>query len=240
MRHKTAISAFLLLALCAAIGCENADSEKGVSWNGASRPATTTTTTTAATSAATTATTATATTTTTAAKPATTTTTTTSATSATTTTTAAGNNIATRSLPTGTPATTGGVADAVPFSSLSWSFGGVSGSGAKQSGVVISGLSCSKNGLSFRYNKDLSAWGRSKSSAGDIACLFVQRSNGSWVGGKFDWISSSRTTRDFKNIYENYHGWSLAGVPNPCNVAFVILSGDCKRRSNVISGRWAR
>ena len=233
MRHKPAPIAFLLLALCAAIGCENADAEKGVSWNGASRPAPAATTT-ATTTASKPATTATATATaTTASKPATTTTTT-----ATTTTT--GNVIATRNLPAGAAGATGGVADAVPFSSLRWSFGGVSGSGAKQSGVVISGLSCSKNGLSFRYSKDLSAWGRSKSAASDIACLFVQRSDGAWVGGKFDWISSSRTTRDFKNIYEKYHGWSLAGVPNPCNVAFVIVSGDCKRRSNVISGRWAR
>lgn len=227
MRTKPAPLAFLLLALCAAIGCENADAEKGVSWNGASRPAPAPAATTTATTTATTAT-----------KPATTSSSTTSATTATTTT--AGNTIATRSLPTGGLPAAAGVGDAVPYSSLRWSFGGVSGSGAKQSGVVISGLSCSRNGLSFRYSKDLSAWGRSKSAASDIACLFVQRSDGAWVGGKFDWISSSRTTRDFKNIYEKYHGWSLAGVPNPCNVAFVIVSGDCKRRSNVISGRWAR
>ena len=113
-------------------------------------------------------------------------------------------------------------------------------SGARQSGVVITGLSCSRSGLSFRYRKNLSAWGRANSQAGDLACLFVQRSDGKWVGGKFDWISSSRTTRGFENVLHGYNGWSLAGVPNPCNVAFVIVNNDHRRRSNVLTGRWAR
>ncbi len=215
MRHTTAASAFLLLALCAAIGCENADAEKGVTWNGASRPAPvatpaakpTTTTTTAAKPASN-------------AKPA-----------AGATTSASGN---------GSTAAAGGVGDAVPYSALRWSFGGENGSRASQSGVVISGLSCSRGGLSFHYKKDLSAWGRSRGEASDLACFFVQKGDGSWVGGKFDWISTSRSSRDFENIYGGYCGWSLAGVPNPCNVAFVIVSGDCRRRSNVIAGRWAR
>ena len=116
----------------------------------------------------------------------------------------------------------------------------MNGSHASQSGVVIAGLSCSRGGLSFRYVKNLSAWGRSHGNAGDYACFFVQKADGSWVGGKFDWISSSRTTRGFENIFSGYNGWSLAGVPNPCNAAFVILNHDCKRRSNVISGRWSR
>lgn len=132
------------------------------------------------------------------------------------------------------------VGDAVPFSSLRWTFGGENGSRAVQSGVVISGLSCGKGGLSFCYVKNLSAWGRGNGQIADYACFFVQKTDGSWVGGKFDWISSSRSSRDFKNVYEGYAGWSLDGVPNPCNAAFVIVSGDCKRRSNVISGRWSR
>ena len=66
----------------------------------------------------------------------------------------------------------------------------------------------------------------------------MQKSDGSWVGGKFDWISSSRRSRDFANVYGGYDGWSLAGVPSPCAAAFVIISPDGKRRSNVISGTW--
>ena len=213
MRLPTA--ALPLLAACALLGCEDAETKKGVSWNGSSRPATTV-----------------------------------SSTAAEATTTTASSTASTRTrsrtqpTPAPTPAPTpsdGGTAgDAVPFSALNWTFGGVNASGAKQSGVVISGLSCSRSGLSFRYVKNLSAWGRSNSQAADLACLFVQRSDGRWVGGKFDWISSSRQSRDFANVYGGYDGWTLAGVPNPCPVAFVIVSTDGRRRSNVLVGTWSR
>ena len=209
---------FVLPLLAAALlGCEKAENEKGVYWNGTSRPTVQPVAQPTSSSSS-------------------------SAASSQTRSQSGGSSASTRSNPS-TPSGGGGGAtagDAVPFSSLKWSFGGVNGSGAVQSGVVISGLSFSRNGLSFRYNKDLSAWGRSHTHAGDYACLFVQRSDGSWVGGKFDWISSSRTTRDFVNVRGGYHGWSFAGVPNPCNAAFVILNHDCGRRSNVLSGRWTR
>ncbi len=221
MRLPTATAALPLLAACALLGCEDAETKKGVSWNGSSRPATTVSSTAATTAA--------------------------EASAATTTTTSSTASTRTRSrtqptpAPDPTPSDGGSAGDAVPFSSLNWTYGGVNASGAKQSGVVISGLSCSRSGLSFRYVKNLSAWGRSNSQAADLACLFVQRSDGRWVGGKFDWISSSRTSRGFENIlHEHYNGWSLAGVPNPCNVAFVIVNNDHRRRSNVIAGRWSR
>ena len=131
-------------------------------------------------------------------------------------------------------------ADQVSFGSLHWTFGGrPNGAGARNGGVVISGARFAQNGVSFTYNRDLSAWGYSAGALGGIACLFVQKENGQWVGGKFDWISSSRRSRDFVNVYGGYGGWSLAGVPNPCNAAFVIVSPDGKRRSNVIVGSWS-
>lgn len=132
------------------------------------------------------------------------------------------------------------VADAVPFSALRWSYGRFKGSGAKASGVQIAGLRMSKDSLSFTYRKNLSAWGFSSGQTDAVACLFVQKSDGSWVGGKFDWISSSRSSRDLKNVRGGYEGWNLSGVPNPCSVAFVIVHKDGKKRSNVISGRWSR
>ena len=103
---------------------------------------------------------------------------------------------------------------------------------------IFSGARFSTDGVSFSYAKDLSAWGYSGDALGGVACLFVQKSNGQWVGGKFDWISSSRRSRDFANVYGGYDGWSLAGVPNPCAAAFVIVSPDGKRRSNAIVGTW--
>jgi hypothetical protein len=142
--------------------------------------------------------------------------------------------------PSPSPSPSGDVGvDQVPFGSLKWTFGGrPNGAGARNGGVVISGARFSPNGLSFTYNRDLSAWGCSSGELGGVACLFVRKTNGKWVGGKFDWISSSRRSRDFINVYGGYEGWSLAGVPNPCAAAFVIVSPDGKRRSNVITGTW--
>ena len=48
------------------------------------------------------------------------------------------------------------------------------------------------------------------------------------------------SSRDFVNIYGGYGGWSLANVPNPCPAAFVIISSDGKKRSNVLVGSWSR
>ncbi len=131
--------------------------------------------------------------------------------------------------------------DQVSFGALSWTYGGKpKAGGARLSGVGISELSVSSGGLSFKYVRDLSAWGLANGQAGAVACLFVQNNSGKWVGGKFDWISSSRRSRSFTNIYAGYGGWSLANVPNPCPVAFVIVSSDGTRRSNVIAGTWSR
>ena len=130
--------------------------------------------------------------------------------------------------------------DQIGYGSLSWRYGGINGRGYKPSAVSISGLRASHGGLSFRYKTNLSAWGYGNSDIAAYACMFVQTANGSWVGGKFDWISSSRSSRDFNNVYSGYGGWNLDNVPNPCQIAFVIIDANSKRRSNVIVGTWNR
>lgn len=131
-------------------------------------------------------------------------------------------------------------ADEVPFSSLSWTYGRTNGANAQPSEVSIAGLSMGADSLRFGYTSDLSSWGLASTDASAIACLFVQRSDGSWVGGKFDFISSSRTFRSLTNVMSGYGGWSLSGVPNPCQAAFVIIDRNGSRRSNVISATWSR
>lgn len=131
--------------------------------------------------------------------------------------------------------------DAVDFASLNWTMGGFNGSGATLSSPTIQGLNISGGSMSYSWaGPNLSAWGLSSSSAGALACLFVQKSDGTWVGGKFDWISSSRTSRDLSHCFSKYNGWSLRDVPNPCKAAFVIVSKDGSKRSNVISATWTR
>ena len=130
--------------------------------------------------------------------------------------------------------------DEVTFSDLNWSYGGFDGASAEVSDVSIGGLVVDGRGLRFEYETDLSSWGLSHSDAGALACLFVQKEDGTWVGGKFDWISSSRKTRGFENIYGGYNGWNLSNVPAGANVAFCIVSRDGKKRSNIVTAKWER
>ena len=132
-------------------------------------------------------------------------------------------------------------ADEADYSAFTWAYGGFNGARAALDKPRIESLRMNgMSGLSYRWaGPNLSAWGIAHTDAAALACLFLQRADGSWVGGKFDWISSSRTTRDFKNL-GGYNGWTLAGIPNPCRAAFVIVSADGRRRSNVITADWRR
>jgi len=125
--------------------------------------------------------------------------------------------------------------DAIPFSSLQWTCGGFSGSGAKLDVPRISNLSVKSNGMSIKWDVDLRSWGLSHDEwRGALACLFC-KVDGQWKGGKFDWISSSRSTRDFANIRDGYNGWSQSDFDRAEAYAFVVVSENGKRRSNVIT-----
>jgi hypothetical protein len=126
--------------------------------------------------------------------------------------------------------------DSVDFSLLDWRYGGFKGGGAAlDSKARIMGLRVTASGLSYSWMsggcENLGA--SSKEDAACLACLFCLV-GGKWRGGKFDWISTSRTTRDFKNIAEAYNGWDKGEVGNADKFAFVICSRDGKRRTNVI------
>lgn len=69
-----------------------------------------------------------------------------------------------------------------------------------------------------------------------LACLFCKGQDGKWQGGKFDWVSTSRKSRDFKNIEIRYKGWHPSMLDTAISYAFVIVSADGKKRSNVITG----
>ena len=133
------------------------------------------------------------------------------------------------------------------FSAFDWNFGGFGGGKSvwggdpgNGSGPVIGDLKMSKDGLSFKYENGLAGWGLKDDEAEALACLFVKDKDGKWIGGKFDWISTSRRTRDFENIYSGYNGWDLTNVPKTTEAAFVIVSKNGKWRSNVITALWER
>lgn len=128
-------------------------------------------------------------------------------------------------------------ADAVQYSSLNWSMGGFRGAGALQhSGAVIGSLSVKSNGMSYKWvSGGCETLGATSKGDADhtLACMFYKDKAGKWQGGKFDWISTSRTTRDFKNIDSGYQGWNAAAFRSASEYAFVIV-GTNGRRTNVI------
>ena len=133
----------------------------------------------------------------------------------------------------------GATVDAVDYAALRWNMGGFNGARAvRHDGVEIGGLNVGRDGMSYRWVRggceQLGAPSRTDSSK-TLACIFYRDGSGAWVGGKFDWISTSRTTRDFKNIHGGYNGWNAAEFDAASEFAFVIV-GTGGRRSNVIRG----
>lgn len=127
--------------------------------------------------------------------------------------------------------------DEVSPSLLDWCWGGFKGASATPAdGVAISSLRVTASGLSYRWAaggcERLGAESREDYSH-TLACLFC-RIGGVWRGGKFDWISTSRTTRDFKNVRDGYGGWRPDAIEVADAYAFVIVSRDGKRRTNIV------
>lgn len=145
-----------------------------------------------------------------------------------------------------TPTTPSTAVDEVAYSSLTWPYGGFNGSKSPLDATVrISDLSFSKGSLYYKWAsggcEQLGA--SSPSDAGATVCaVFFKNSAGIWVGGKFDWISTSRTSRELKHCtgVPGYNGWTMSGIPNPTESCFVIVSVKTGTRSNVIKGRWQR
>ena len=119
-----------------------------------------------------------------------------------------------------------------------WEYGGFDGSKA----VAVDDAALAKatlkgNTLSFEWAKgdcrDLGA--TSKTDADHtVACLFVMTSGGGVVGGKFEWVSTSRKTRSVKNIKEEgYNGWPKDALDGGGRLFFCVAGvKDDKRTSN--------
>lgn len=130
-------------------------------------------------------------------------------------------------------------ADEANFLSLGWDYGGFNGRDAQIVTVAkIGNLRVAKAGLTYEWKaggcEALDA-ANSHENANCIAALFILGSDGKWRGGKFDWISTDRLSRDFKNIRTSYNGWPADAIESARAFAFCILSADGKRRTNVIA-----
>ncbi len=126
-------------------------------------------------------------------------------------------------------------ADAIDYSLLDWRYGGFNGSSAKHNpSVIICDLRINSGGMSYAWQsggcENLGA--KDRSDAACIAALFCLV-DGVWIGGKFEWVSTSRLTRSWHNI-DGYNGWSRSVFDSAEKYAFVIVSKDGRSRSNVI------
>lgn len=122
---------------------------------------------------------------------------------------------------------------------LVFRFGGFDGSrAAEDPATQIGSLHISRSKLSYRWTAgSLRNWGLADSQAdGALACAFYwSPSDGAWIGGKFDWISTSRTTRDWNNLNGGYHGWNADAFWAAPKRAFCIISKDGRRRTNLLA-----
>ena len=142
--------------------------------------------------------------------------------------------------PPQTGGNTGGVEavrDDVDFGALKWRYGGFNGAGARLDSPRISNLRSDGRVLHYKWDVGLSGWGLGHTEAGAICAVFFER-NGEWIGGKFDWVSTSRANRELKHV-ESYSNWPSAGISLPWRgrVAFVVVDKSGKRRSNVVEAK---
>lgn len=92
-----------------------------------------------------------------------------------------------------------------------------------------------KSGLSYSYTTgNLSVWGLSYDAAGALAVAGYEE-NGKFYCAKFDWVSSSRRTRDFANINSGYNGWNPEKFYSAKKRCFFIMSENGKKRTNIIT-----
>lgn len=127
--------------------------------------------------------------------------------------------------------------DAAPEPELEYRYGGFKGGRAKEEpGCRIGSLKVGKDKLTYKWEaggcEALGAKDKADYSQ-TVACAFYW--DGSrWVGGKFDWISTSRTSRGFEKIKSGYNGWDSAAFFGAKKHGFCIVSKDGKKRSNFI------
>lgn len=123
-----------------------------------------------------------------------------------------------------------------------WRYGGFRGENAAEDPVnVIRDLHIKGKRLTFGWERgDLSNWGVGKTDATAIAAAFFwSDEEQAWIGGKFEWVDFSRTTRDLANIYPGpdgkaYHGWRSDLFLAAPKRAFCIVKKDGSLRTNLI------
>lgn len=118
---------------------------------------------------------------------------------------------------------------------LNWCYGGFNGSNAVYDpNVNIVGIRQLGGNLYYSWNcTSPSFWGVTvPTNADHLFCLFFKDPSGKWKGGKIDWVSYSRVTRDLHNPSTGYKGWNWAEYCAATECAVMVVSKNAKYRSN--------
>ena len=119
---------------------------------------------------------------------------------------------------------------------LDWRYGNFNGSNAKEDpNVVIADLTVNEKSMKIRWVKGMDAWGYGRSDPKGVACVFYyDEGEKKFIGGKFEYISTSRSTRDWANIKNSYGGWNYGKFVAAKRYAFCVISEKGLKRSNII------
>ncbi len=124
-------------------------------------------------------------------------------------------------------------ATGVSFGDAEWCYGGYTPDSLSKGSFTYKVTGGTTNSITSSNGGD---WGvASGRNAAFIVCLFVKQSKG-WRGGKFDWISQNRTSRDLKNVYSGYGGWCSEGVAKGKPFKACVVDEKGKKWSGMSGG----
>lgn len=151
--------------------------------------------------------------------------------------TAAASSTTTTGDSTTTTTQTTGESPSGSFNYDSAQWGGESFKNATSVDMTLSSAKISGSTIYFTYDMN-DSW-PDENGAQAIACAFKQQSDGSWYGGKFDWIrSGGQSSKSTENIVGGYGAWAGNQPSSGQLMAFVWVSIDGKHRSTTAYATW--
>ena len=85
--------------------------------------------------------------------------------------------------------------------------------------------------ITLSYDPLPSDWPKQVNAPGQLV-MFEELADGSWRGGRVEWLDPGQSTKSLNNISNGYNGWRLP--PAGARMAIAILSTDGRHSSNVV------
>jgi hypothetical protein len=135
----------------------------------------------------------------------------------------------------GTTTTDTSSADGFAYSAVIW--GGESYAGDQTVDMSLNSADVGGGYIRFDFNMN-NSWPL-KDGNQAVACMFMKRADGSWYGGKWDWISNGgQSLKLTENIDDGYGAFASERPYSGQTVAFVWVSTDKRHRSNEAITTW--